>query len=440
MKNTYWLKGLQLKEHPALEKNLQTEVCIIGAGITGVVTAYLLAKEGKRVVLIEKDKIGSDATHRTTAIMTEVIDTDPTDLIKIYGEEKSKKIYGSHRRAIDHAEEIIAIEKIDCDFMRCSNFIYINEEKHIKDLESEFEMIKKLEPQCRLSRQPHEGYKNFGYIEVPHQAKFHPMKYITALLEKAIAMGVEYYEKTEACELVRGNDLTHSSDLKRSSGPRAINVVTKNGAIINADWVIASTHEPFGQPAGLFFKKGMYVTYMFEMKIDQKNSLGRIVEGTYEDMENPYHYWRVDSTHSGAKNDTYIMLIGGEDHRADIPIDEHRNYNALNEYVHNLLPGAAIKTVGKWHGPILEPLDGLAMIGPYKEPNILYAFGFSGNGMTYSHIAASIFKDTVTGQASDMYELYKTSRSISAKSVVEKAKDYGGELIFGAAKNMFKNK
>jgi glycine/D-amino acid oxidase-like deaminating enzyme len=139
----------------------------------------------------------------------------------------------------------------------------------------------------------------------------------------------------------------------------------------------------------------MYKSYVYEVRIPR----GLIKEGTYEDCNNPYHYFRVDRQ---AKYDR--MIIGGEDNRKEIAVDDRKNFKALEEYLTELLKGKRYTIVRKWTGPILEPSDGLALIGKFRSVQLI-ATAFSGNGMTYSGIAAT---------------------------------DYAGEFFGGVAKNVFK--
>ncbi|MES2215806.1 MAG: FAD-binding oxidoreductase [Patescibacteria group bacterium] len=226
---------------------------------------------------------------------------------------------------------------------------------------------------------------------------------------------VEIYEKTEAKEI----------------NEKRVTVISKDKKKVHAtEYIIAATYEPFGQPFGLFFKKGMYTSYILEAHISQNT----IREGIYEDTMNPYHYFRIDPAPSF---DT--MIVGGEDHRSDIHIDPEKNFEALEEFLRELLDERVYTIANRWDGPILEPSDGLALIGPHKNPNILYAFGFSGNGMTYSGISALIFRDLIIeGKENDMYALFRADRILGPKALLSKAVDYGGEFIHGAAKNIFR--
>jgi glycine/D-amino acid oxidase-like deaminating enzyme len=412
---TLWVTTAQLPTYPQLTKDTQADVAIIGGGLTGILTAYLLAKEDKKVVILEKNTIAEGATHLTTAFLTNVLDTDMHTLIETWGLETAKNIVGAHAEAIDLIEEIRRTEDIDCDFSRCSDFIYAYNEDEFGTLLKEYEALNQLGIKASISGDPLPGFKNYGYIEVYHQAKFHPIKFLRGLLNVLRSHNVQIFEKTEA------------RDVKEST----LTIITDSRKKIEADWIIATTYEPFKQPLGLFFKKGMYTTYVLEAHIPQDV----MREGIYEDTYNPYHYFRVDRAPTF---DT--LIIGGEDHRSDIPLDPEKNFDALEEYLRNLLEDREYSIANRWDGPILEPSDGLAFIGPHKNPNILYAFGFSGNGMTYAGISARIFQDLISGKEHPLFNIFRTSRVLGPKALISKAIDYGGEFIHGAAKNVFRSK
>lgn len=419
MKNeSFWTAGVPLPSYSPLEKNTVADVAIIGAGITGLMSAYLIAQSGRRVVILEKGTVASGATHVTTAFLTQIIDTDVIDLLSLYGRKGTKSILNSHAEAIDLIEEIVKTEKIDCDFKRCSNYVYAADDKELQDLMPEYEAMQRSGLRVSLVRKPIPHLKSVGYAEVMDQAKFHPMKFIAGLLPALDKLGVSIFEETEAITL----DEEH---------PNHLVLKTVQGLEVSANWVISAAYQPFGQPLGIFFKKGMYVSYVLEAEIKK----GALEEGIYEDMDNPYHYFRLEP---GEKSDT--VIFGGEDHREEVPIDPEKNFTALRKHLDEALIETPTTIRRRWSGPILEPSDGLPLIGPYKNPNVLYAAGFSGNGMTYAAIAATTFKDLVEGKKPQSYDLYRTDRALKLKSLYRKAIDYGEEFIRGAGRNIWRRK
>lgn len=411
----HWKKEVEKKEYPVLTETIESDVAIIGGGITGVLCAYVLAKQGKKIVLIEKKELGKVATGHTTAFITQIIDTNLQDLIRVFGKDTARAIIDSHGKAISLIEAIIETEKIDCEFTRCSNYIYARTVEETKKLLAEYTAGKELGLLMRYAEENNLGFDTKAYIEVKRQAKFHPMKFLRALAEICEREGVRIFEGTEAMDI--------------STSP-TLSVNTEQGSV-NASWIIAATYEPFKQPLGLFFKKGLYSSYVLKLDVPKQT----FKEGTYEDLMNPYHYFRIDK-----KGNHDQMIIGGEDHRRDIPIDKEKNYSALEEYVRTTFPGLRYTITDRWEGPILEPSDGLAFIGRHKHPNILYAMGFSGNGMTYSAIAALILSNIILQKENPWFPIYRADRVPSSTSLLVKARDYFGELWNGAIKNFFRSK
>lgn len=399
-------------EYGSFQGEMKADVVIVGGGMAGVFAAFMLTEAGKKVILLENDRLGSGYTMCTTAFLTQSIDTDTDDLIKLFKKSGAKEILTSHQTAIDLVESIIKREKIDCDFMRCSNFIYANTEKDLKTLAQEAKALMDLGIKVSLSEKGEDLIiPNAGYIELCNQAKFHPMKFLYGLAERAEKSGAQLFEETEVKEL------------KTIEGGRQ-KVITDNGEI-EADYVIVATYKPFNNPLSLYFKKGSYVSYVLEMEVNGMD----LKEGTYEDTENPYHYMRVDKMKGYDR-----VIIGGQDHRKDVPVDEDKNFNALIEYADTIIPPENRKITKQWNGIILEPVDGLATIGQINEDHVLYALGFSGNGMTYSAISALIFRDVITGSDNYLVRLYHPKRHLGVKKLATKAKDYAEELVKGAVK------
>ncbi len=405
------------------------DVLIIGGGMAGMLAAYFLSKEGKSVIVLEKNMIGSGVTSHTTAFLTEVIDTDYKDLISVFGKETAKKIIGSHRHALGILQKISIEHDIDCDFRTCSNYIYANTEKQFEELKEEHASALELGVDALLiAGYSGLGFENKGHMEVRNQAKFHPLKFIFALRKLCENQGVKVYEHVEATDVLtieaahkKGLGLDHETGV----------IVMVEDEMLYASWAVVATYEPFDQPLRLYFKKGIYTSYVLEATVHGL----QIEEGLYEDMDNPYHYFRIDNRDE--KSGTSRMIIGGEDHRSDIHIDEERNFNALHEYLNKIIPSHAYDITNRWKGPILEPVDGLAAIGPLDDNGILYATGFSGTGMTYSAISAIVLTDYVMGRDNDLKEIYAAKRTPFLHSLAVKGRDYVEELVHGAASNFF---
>lgn len=397
-----------------MDKMVNADILIVGGGLAGVLTAYLLGQSKKKVTLLEKGEVGSGATAATTAHITQVIDTQLSDLVSIYGQAKAKLVWQSGQKAIDLIEQIVKKEKIKCDFKRCSGYCWANSDSDMESYEKDYKWAKKLGFRTRLSHANDLGFENCGYLEVKNQAKFSAEEFLKALAQKARKNGVEILEKTEAQKLSKKGNL---QVVKTTKGDFA------------APTVIVATYDPFVKFKEIFAKKGMYKSYVLTADIPK----GRIKEGLYWDIEEPYHYFRIDP--KDKKSDS--IMLGGEDHRTEIKVSESKSYKALEDYLKEILPGVKYKVDSKWAGPILEPTDGLALIGRVK-PGILVATAFSGNGMTNSAISAMIFRDIVLKKKNPWVTLYNPKRKLKPKALLEKGKDYIKTFLNAAVRNTFK--
>lgn len=396
----------------SLNKHIKADVVIIGAGLTGMTCAYFLRKTGLKVVVLEESKIGYGATGVTTAMLTYNIDTAFRDLLEMYGQEKTSLILNSHSEAIDAVENIVRENKIECEFIRCPNYIYSNSEKENYILKKEAETASGLSFKMEFKNDDRLGFKNSGYLEIKNQAKFHPLKYL--------------YHLIRVCQ--DGKLETYKGEAIRIEGAGPFTIKTSSFEI-GAQKIVVATHAPFNKK--LFFKKAIYDSYVFEAEIEPD----KIPEGIYEDTSKPYYYFRLDK-----KGEKDRLIIGGEDHRRDVKVNHSKNFQSLMDRIKIIFSGLEYRILRKWTGPIIETIDGLAYIGSYDNKNIFYATGFSGNGMTYGTLAGKIISDIILDRKNPYANLYSPLRKPTLKGLYFKGRDYFSELGKGAVKNAFRYK
>lgn len=409
-----WLDTVK-KQPPysPLTKDISVDVAITGGGLTGISTAYELSKENKSVAVVEKGTVVDSVTAYTTAFLCQVIDTDLQDLVKMFGRKEAALIWQSHIDAINRTATIIKKEKIDCDFMFCNDYSIAFSKNDVKILQEEEKVANKLGFHIKLEKNTKLGFKNNGALRVPNQAKFHPLNYLQTLKKICSEKGVQIYENTEVMKI---------------NNNKILSLQTPKGRI-TAKHIVIATYDPFNHPFILFGRRGMYTSYILEAEIEKDI----LHEGLYEDQNNPYHYWRVDK---GTKHDT--LIVGGEDHRHEIPMNKEKNSKILERFLQKLLGENKYKIVRKWDGPILEPSDGLACIGRYVYgKNIYVTMAFSGNGMTYASIAANLINDLIHGRKNKYQKIYYPKRIPTMKALMQKGTDYVGGTIGGAGKNIF---
>lgn len=403
-----WLQDKQPStiSEPSL-KDLDTDVAIIGGGITGITCAYYLSKAGKRVTLIEQNGLLEGDTGYTTAFFTYVIDTALIDLKKTFGKDDASLVWSSSKDMIDEVERIIREERIDCEFTRCDATIFAHDEKGKKHLQDTATLAKELGFPLSF----HEDSLPFsahGYLRIPQQAKLHPIKYLEALAGIAKKAGVVIREHTHVHAVHPGEPMT---------------LLTSTGKVTARD-VIVATHGPVTNELQFPSRLKASRSYVLHASIPQ----GVLAEGLYWNTEDPYHYFRVDA---GRAHDR--ILMGGEDHvtgQSKEPEEEH--FVDLEVYFRNLLPTIPFEILDRWSGQIYETIDGLPYIGLAAGQTHQYiATGYNGNGMTFGTMAAKVISSLIIDGKHPWSDLYRCLRAHGVGTFLERGADFAYELIKG---------
>lgn len=410
-----WLEGLNRPNYPQLDKDLKTEIVVVGGGITGILNAYYLQRAGYRVALLEKGRLGEWTTDCTTAFLTAVIDTSYVDIIKIWGLEKAKLIYQSHEQAISEIENLIKEEKIACDFARVDLHLLARQKGEIAKLKREEEALRKLGAELVYEEGSGSVLPCVASLSVRQQATYQPISFLDQLAKLFVARGGLIFEQTEVV------------DLKKSS--TGWQITTGKGFALNSPDVVVATYSPLGEPWHLYFKKALYRSYVYEFSVPQDS----FPQGLYVDLVKPYHYFRI--ANNGGKQQ---IIWGGADHREDVPISRNLNYKALLKQAKDFFP-TPIEPLRHWSGPILESIDGLPYIGKDKWTGLYQTFGFSGNGLTYASISAKLITNLMIlkegEEAPSLADIFRVNRWTSWRSMWVKGWDYAGILLGGAVRN-----
>jgi glycine/D-amino acid oxidase-like deaminating enzyme/nitrite reductase/ring-hydroxylating ferredoxin subunit len=378
--------------------NLDVDVCVIGAGISGVTTAYLLSKAGRSVALIDDREPGAGETGMTTAHLTAVIDDRYSEMIRLHGEEGARLACDSHRSAIARIESICQQERIDADFRRVSGYLFLapgHGEDHL-DEEMAAARLAGLEVE-KLARAPVEGFESGPCLHFPRQAQFHPMKYLHGLVAACRAAGVHVHGGVRATRV--------------NSGPPAT-VETSTGVRITSKWVVVATNSPFVDLFAIHTKQAPYYTYVVAARLPH----GSVTPALYWDTQDPYHYVRLERTTNralGGDNDDPVdlLIVGGEDHKTAQASDTEARFDALDRWMRDHFPSAGPLEY-RWSGQVMETQDGLGFIGrnPMDAGNVFVITGDSGMGMTHGTIGGMLVCDLIEGRPNRWEPLYDPSR------------------------------
>ncbi|WP_261131580.1 FAD-dependent oxidoreductase [Bacillus sp. Marseille-Q3570] len=388
-------RDFQIESFPSLEEGLKTEMTVIGAGITGITTAYLLVNQGYDVVLLDAGQIISGATGYTTAKISAQHGLVYDDLIETIGEEKAKLYYEANRSALNMIDDIRKKHEIDCDFSYQDAFVYGESEQSKKKIEKEAEAYEKLGIDGGLSDDVDLPFKISSAIKMKDQAQFHPVKYLAALVGYLKEKNVRIYENTRAV------------DIKKGQKPE---VIAENDHSLTSDHVVIASHFPFKDFEGVYFAR-LHVerSYSLAVKTDTK-----IPEGMYLNADQPKRSIRNAVDPSGEK----VLLVGGESHTSGQIEDTLACYENLRAFADEHFGVTEIPH--RWSAQDMTTLDKVPYIGPIteKNPNIHVATGFTKWGMTLGTVAAQVLSDLISEKENPYAELFKPSR-FNAKSDVK---------------------
>lgn len=386
---SYWEASGALPRFESLSHDIEADVAIIGGGLTGITAAYLLKKEGVKVVLLERQRCAGADTGSTTAHLTYVTDERLHRLVKIWGRDGAKAFWEAGVVAIDEISGIVRENQIDCDFAWVSGYLHGKLErsgpKDWDSLRRDAELARELGFEADfVERVP---YANRPGVRFSGQAKFHPLKYLSPLVRSIPGDGSYVFENTEATEI--GDD------------PLTIQA---GGYKIRCRYLVIATHNPLMGKSGMVqatlfqSKLALYTSYVLEAKLPRE----LLPEALFWDTGDPYYYLRVDrhAEHADA-------IFGGLDQKTGQEKDSRQVFARLEEKLKKFLPQAEVRH--RWLGQVVETNDGLPFIGESAGQQFI-ATGFCGNGFTLGTLSAMMARDRFLGRKNPWFELFAVGR------------------------------
>lgn len=364
-----WRRTVQIREREALQAGIKTDVAVIGAGMAGILTAYYLQKEGKRVVVLEADRIAGGQTENTTAKITSQHGLIYRKLLKAYGKETLCLYAKANEAAIAEYEELIRQNHIECDFERLPAYLYstVDENK----LKEEADIAREAGIKAYFTKENDLPFSVAGMVCFEGQAQFHPLKLIERLSENLVI-----YEKTRVLRV-------HGHYLETTGGR------------IQAEHIVFATHYPFPNIPGFYFvRQHQERSYVLELAgVPKKEGMYYCAEDNGVSLR-----WYKDR-----------LLLGGGAHRTGKGGAES-GYSALRKKAEEYYPEG--KETAFWSAQDCISHDDLPFIGAFSvfRNNWHVVSGLKKWGMTGSMIAAKIICDRICGRKNEDERLFTPVR------------------------------
>lgn len=426
--NSYWINSEKNKEkYNKLEKNIETDICIIGGGITGISTAYYLTKENLKVTVLDMGKIGFQTTGNSTAKITSQHGLFYKYLKDSKGEDFARLYYDANEDAIKNIKKIVEKENIECDLECQSAYVLAANREEVQKVKDEVEVVRGFGGHAEyLEREDID--KNLlilnplAAIRFKNQAQFNSYKYTIELAKICKNLGANIYENTKVVDVRDEKDYYY--------------LETEDGYKIKAKYLVVTTKYPIINIPGFYFMKmyqstsygisipvkeklfdGMYITstnpkVSLRMAKVDNNIIKDVVDGNIENYakQDKENRKQVKEKQNSKIDNEYVLIVVGADHKTGEKTDLSNSYKKLENIAKQIYPEGKVEDY--WNTEDCITLDKIPYIGKYSSmwENAYVATGFNKWGITTSNIAANIITDMIIGRKNRYEDIFISTR------------------------------
>lgn len=426
--NSYWINSEKNKEkYNKLEKNIETDICIIGGGITGISTAYYLTKENLKVTVLDMGKIGFQTTGNSTAKITSQHGLFYKYLKDSKGEDFARLYYDANEDAIKNIKKIVEKENIECDLECQSAYVLAANREEVQKVKDEVEVVRGFGGHAEyLEREDID--KNLlilnplAAIRFKNQAQFNSYKYTIELAKACKNLGANIYENTKVVDVRDEKDYYY--------------LETEDGYKIKAKYLVITTKYPIINIPGFYFMKmyqstsygisipvkeklfdGMYITstnpkVSLRMAKVDNNIIKDVVDGNIENYakQDKENRKRVKEKQNSKIDNEYVLIVVGADHKTGEKTDLSNSYKKLENIAKQIYSQGKVENY--WNTEDCITLDKIPYIGKYSTmwENAYVATGFNKWGITTSNIAANIITDMIIGRKNRYEDIFISTR------------------------------
>ena len=386
--NSYWVESSKQTSFPEVSENFSTDVLIIGGGITGIATAYMLRNSGLNISIVEANKIGMGVTANTTAKITSQHGLIYNYLLNCYNFDTAKAYLDSNEQALKDITSIINAENIECDFVNKDSYVYTCQKSNISQIVDEVSAVNSLGFKADYITNLDLPFEIEAAIKFPNQAQFHPRKYLLSLLPILERCNINIFENSKVF------------DIKHTHNKYEVYI---NNCKITTKYLVMTSHYPIKNFPGMYFIK-MYQDSSYVVGAEIEKDL---INGMYISCDSQIASFRTTPLDNG----NTLLIVGGSGHKTgDTNVDIENSYINIENYIKSIFPKSKIKY--RWMTEDCVTLDKIPYIGDFSTflPNMYVATGYKKWGMTTSHVAAKIISDKILENANPYEKIYTATR------------------------------
>ncbi|PZE19567.1 FAD-dependent oxidoreductase [Paenibacillus xerothermodurans] len=390
---SYWLASSNFPSFPKLTHDITVDAAVVGGGISGITTAYLLTKQGLKVALVEAGRLMHGTTGHTTAKITAQHDLIYNELISHFGAEQARLYYDANHEAIEFIKQTINEHRIECDFAEQHAHVYTGSDDSIDKLQAEFKAYEQLGiPGDYLDDTPL-PFTTKAAVRMRDQAQFNPIKFLQPLVRYIAEHGGLIFEYTTAETLEKGTPAK---------------ITTNHGHKIACTYAVSCSHFPF-YGAGGYYHMRMFPSRSYALGVLAKSEFPG---GMYISADDPKR-----SLRSAVLDGEDMLIIGGEGHQTGQGGCTMKHYEALQQFGEETFGLRGIRY--RWSAQDFFTLDRLPYIGHVtsEERKVMVATGFKKWGMTTGVLSALMNVQLIMGEANRYTDLFAPSRFHADPSV-----------------------
>lgn len=408
---SYWNKTCRKTEYPRLKESIETDILIIGAGITGISCAYNLVQRGAKPVVIDAGGICDGTTGNTTGKITIQHDIIYSHILKKHGREFAGLYAESQCEALRFVREQTEKLKIDCQLAESTAYIFASSQDDVEDLQKEFETAKELGIDAVYSEKSNFPPENFGLLGFQNQAVFHPTRYVNALAEAAVEGGAKIFCGTKAIKV-------ENDDVKT--------VFCEGDITIKAKHVVLATQYPIYDGPNIFFTR-LYAKRAYGIAVRPDKGWP---DGSYISSGEP-----TRSIRTHVEDDERILIVVGEDHATARGEDNTElHYKNLAQYAERI--AGPCELLAKWSAQDYDTPDQIPYIGRISDHSNTYvATGFGKWGLSNGTLAGIMLSDLILSGECRYEELYSRKRADYSSSLGKTVSE-----VFGSVGELIKSK